>query len=63
MIAEFFDSDAYFEAARKKAKGSADYEEKMAAALSDAQKIKAKRRRKTESLRKPIAKSNTEVTP
>ena len=46
LIAEFFDSDTYFDAARKKARGSNNYEELMASALAEAQKIKAKRRRK-----------------
>lgn len=49
IIAEFFDSDAYFEAARKKARGSAKYEELMAKALAEAKVIKAKKRRRTES--------------
>jgi len=63
LIAEFFNSDAYFDVARKKAKGSGDYEEQMAAALSDAQKIRSKRRRKPEGSRKTATKSNIEVTP
>ena len=45
LIAEFFDSDAFYELARKKAKGSDSYEELMAAALAEAQRIKGKRRR------------------
>ncbi len=44
LIAEFFDSDAYFEAERRKAKGSSNYEEIMAAALDEARKVKSKRR-------------------
>lgn len=63
LIAEFFNSDAYFDAARKKAKGSTDYEEQMAAALSDAQKIRSKRRRKSEGPRKPVTKSKEIMTP
>lgn len=46
LLAEFFDSDAYFEGARKKAKGSQDFEVLMAKALEEAQKIKARKRRK-----------------
>ena len=46
LIAEFFDSDSFYEAARKKAKGSADYEELMAEALENARKIRTKKRRK-----------------
>lgn len=63
LIAGFFDSDAYFDTARKKAKGSADYEEKMAAALSDAQKIRSKRRNKMHGANKPHAKSKEAVIP
>ena len=63
LIAEFFDSDAYFDTARKKAKGSADYEEKMAAALSDALKIRSKRRNKMRGANKPHTKSKEAVTP
>lgn len=44
LIAEFFDSDAYFDAARKRAKGSDNYEDQMAAALMEARKIKERRR-------------------
>jgi len=46
LLAEFFDSDAYFEGARKKAKGSPEFESLMAKALDEAQKIKARKRRK-----------------
>lgn len=63
LIAEFFNSDAYFDAARKKAKGSANYEEQMATALSDAQKIRSKRRRKSEGTKKSAAKSKETMTP
>lgn len=63
LIAEFFNSDAYFDAARKKAKGSTDYEDQMASALSDAQKIRSKRRRKSEGPSKTAAKSKEIMTP
>lgn len=63
LIAEFFNSDAYFDAARKKAKGSTDYEEQMADALSDAQKIRSKRRRKSEGPSMSVAKSKEIMTP
>ena len=46
LIAEFFDSDGFYELARKKAKGSANYEELMAEALQAAKEIKGKKRRK-----------------
>ena len=46
LIAEFFDSDAFYEAARRRAKSSEDFEELMAAALEEAKRIKGKRRRK-----------------
>ena len=45
LIAEFFDSDAFYEAARKKAKGSPNYEELMAEALESAQRLRGKKRR------------------
>lgn len=63
LIAEFFDSDTYFDTARKKAKGSVDYEEQMAASLAEAQKIKSRRRDKTATSKKTIIKSNIVVTP
>jgi len=46
LIAEFFDSDAFHEAERRKAKGHENYEELMAEALERAKRIKGKRRRK-----------------
>lgn len=52
LIAEFFDSDAYYQAARKKAKGSPNYEDRMAKALTEAKAIKGKKRRQS------AAKSN-----
>ena len=45
FIAEFFDSDAYYEAARKKAKGLPEYEDLMAKAMAEAKAIKTKKRR------------------
>ena len=45
FIAEFFDSDAYYEAARKRAKGLPEYEDLMAKALAEAKSIKARKRR------------------
>ena len=56
LIAEFFDSDAFYEAARKKAKGSTNYEELMAEALEKAQGIRGKKRRK--AVRKGRQKGN-----
>lgn len=52
LIAEFFDSDAYYQAARKKAKASPDYEDLMAKALAEAKAVKGKKRRQS------AAKSN-----
>ena len=46
LIAEFFDSDAFYEAARRKAKGSSNYEDQMTEAMEAAQKIRGKKRRK-----------------
>ena len=60
LIAEFFDSDAFYEAARKKAKGAMNYEELMANALAEAKTIKAKKRRKLTPSDKSANKS--EVT-
>lgn len=47
LIAEFFDSDAFYELERRKAKGKEDYEEQMADALERARKIRTRKRRKT----------------
>jgi len=63
LIAEFFDSDTYFDAARKKARGSDSYEEQMAAALAEAQKIKSKRRRKPPNATVGNTKTKEAVTP
>lgn len=62
LIAEFFDSDTYFDAARKKARGSNDYEEQMATALAEAQKIKSKRRRKATNAATSNPKTKEAVT-
>lgn len=62
LIAEFFDSDSYFDAARTKARGSNDYEAQMATALAEAQKIKSKRRRKTTNAAASNAKTKEAVT-
>ncbi len=62
LIAEFFDSDAFYESQRRLAKGKSDYEELMANALEQARKIKARRRRKI--LRKKKQFSNdAEILP
>ena len=61
FIAEFFDSDAYHEIARKKARGSDDYEEKMAKALAEAKLIKSKKRRKVLNTGKPAAKESRDL--
>jgi hypothetical protein len=45
FTAEFFDSDAYYESARKKAKGAPNYEDLMAKAMAEAKAIKTKKRR------------------
>jgi hypothetical protein len=50
LIAEFFDSDAFHEVERKKAKGKENYEELMAEALERAKRIKSKRRRKSQQI-------------
>ncbi len=57
LIAEFFDSDGFYEAARKKAKGAANYEELMANALAEAKAIKAKKRRRLTPLEKNTNKN------
>ena len=62
LVAEFFDSDSYFDAARKKARGSVDYEEQVATALAEAQKIKSKRRRKATNAAASNPKTKEAVT-
>ncbi len=62
FIAEFFDSDAFYETERKKAKGRPDFEDQMARALDHARKVKGLRRTKVvRRLSSPINKS--EVNP
>ncbi len=63
LIAEFFDSDAFYEAERKHAKGKSNYEELMADALERARKIKAKRRRKPVSRKMQSPKKSEALTP
>ncbi len=62
LVAEFFDSDSYFDAARKKARDSDDYEEQMATTLAEAQKIKSKRRRKATNAAASNPKAKEAVT-
>lgn len=62
LIAEFFDSDAFYEVERKLAKGKPDYEELMQSALDRARQIKGKRRSKAVRNNKKQAKE-TAVTP
>jgi hypothetical protein len=50
FIAEFFDSDSYYQAQRKEAKGQANFDELMAKALEQAQKYKSKKRRRAKSV-------------
>ena len=58
LIAEFFDSDAFHEAERKLAKGRANYEELMQAALDQALKIKGRKRRKVVRNKKETSKKS-----
>lgn len=44
LVAEFFDSNAFYESERKKAKEGSSYEEVLGAALTQARHIKSKRR-------------------
>jgi hypothetical protein len=62
LIAEFFDSDAYHEAERKLAKGKAEYEELMQAALDRARKIKGKKRRKAVRKKRQASKETEVLT-
>ena len=62
LVAEFFDSDRYFDAARKKARGLDDYDDQIAAALAEVQKIKSKRRRKTTNAAASKPKAKETVT-
>lgn len=63
LIAEFFDSDAFYESERKLAKGRPDYEERMQAALNRAREIKGKKRRKTLNKKKQVSRSVEVSTP
>jgi uncharacterized protein with ATP-grasp and redox domains len=47
LIAEFFDSDAFHEAERIKAKGTENYEELLEESIKLARKIRSKRRKLT----------------
>lgn len=47
FVAEFFDSDAFYEVERKKARGRPDFEDQMARALDHARKVKGLKRSKT----------------
>lgn len=62
FVAEFFDSDAYFEAARRKARSANNYEDLMAAALEEARRIKDKRRQKTVRKGRPGVKESEAMT-
>lgn len=62
FIAEFFDSDAYYEAERKKAKGRPDFEDLMARAFDHARKVKSLKRSKT-MRRFPTSTKESEVKP
>lgn len=44
LVAEFFDSDSYYESERHKARGAANYEEALETALARARAVKAKKR-------------------
>ncbi len=46
LVAEFFDSDSFYQVQRKQAKGKVNFEDLMAKALEQAQKYKSKKRRK-----------------
>jgi hypothetical protein len=62
LIAEFFDSDAFHEMERKKAKGQENYEELMALAIKQARKIKSKKRRKVVRKGRQTGKENEALT-
>ncbi len=49
LIAEFFDSDTFYQQQRKQAKGKPNFEELMTKVLEQAQKYKGKRRRKAKA--------------
>ena len=58
FIAEFFDSDAFYEIERKKARGRPDFEDQMARALNEARKLKSSKRGTANHGRQPIAKKS-----
>lgn len=62
FIAEFFDSDAYYESARKKAKGAPNYEDLMAKAMAEAKAIKTKKRRQIAAKINKPAKADEGLT-
>lgn len=62
FIAEFFDSDAFYETERKKARGRPDFEDQMARALDHARKVKGLKRSKT-MRRYPTSTKESEAKP
>ena len=62
LIAEFFDSDAFYEGVRKRAKGKANYEDLMSEAMEAAQKIRSKKRRKGGRARAQTSKESEAET-
>ena len=63
LIAEFFDSDGFHEAARRKAKGSENYEDQMDAAIQEARRIKDKKRGKAVRKGRHTSKESEALTP
>ena len=63
LIAEFFDSDGFHEAARRKAKGSENYEDQMDAAIQEARKIKDRKRGKVVRKGRQPSKESEAMTP
>jgi hypothetical protein len=63
FIAEFFDSDGFHEAARRKAKGSENYEDQMDAAIQEARRIKDKKRNKVVRKGRQASKESEALTP
>ena len=61
LVSEFFDSDTFYELARKHAKGRADYEDLMASAINEARKLKSSKRGTANHRRQPVTKKS-EVT-
>jgi hypothetical protein len=62
LIAEFFDSDSFYQAQRKQAKGQSNFEELMVCALEQAQKYKSKKRRKAKSVSADISTQDSSGT-